>query len=130
VFPPWVLLLHWLAVLFGGAAFLIGYAMRARATPVVMTIAYATMAGVCALETFGYLQHAGRFRDIAVRRTASLRSPMALEYAAYLWSRCCSNCPRCRLDSQMLKQAFTTSCGLRIPGAKMLPYFATRRHPQ
>jgi hypothetical protein len=30
------------------------------------------MAGVCALETFGYLQHAGRFRD------------MALEYAAYL----------------------------------------------
>jgi hypothetical protein len=45
VFPPWVLLLHWLAVLFGGAAFLIGYAMRARATPVVMTIARGLRAG-------------------------------------------------------------------------------------
>ena len=72
LFPPWVLLVHWLAVLFGGVAFLYGYLTRWSLTPLVMALAYAMMAAVCALETFGYLQHPGRFRD------------MALEYAAYV----------------------------------------------
>ena len=55
LFPRPVLWLHWSAVTLGGGLFLYGYTTGWKATPNAMALAYAYMALVCAIETFGYL---------------------------------------------------------------------------
>lgn len=72
LFPPWLQLAQWLTVLATAVVFLLGYALRWRLLPLAMTAGYAAMATVCAVQTFGYLRHDGRFLD------------MTIEYAAYL----------------------------------------------
>lgn len=54
-FPFWVLLLHWGVVLFASVIFIYGYLTRWSKTPQVMTFAYGLMAGVCVIETFGFM---------------------------------------------------------------------------
>lgn len=71
-FPPWLLLVHWLAVLGGSGVFVGGYLARWRHTPGALAIAYALMAAVCVIETFGFLTGTRRF------------VAMALELSAYL----------------------------------------------
>ncbi|HEX5737602.1 MAG TPA: hypothetical protein VFY22_03770 [Hydrogenophaga sp.] len=71
-FPPWLLLVHWLAVFTGAIAFLGGYIARWRATPAAVALAYAFMAVVCVIETFWFLTGVGRF------------VAMALEFATYI----------------------------------------------
>jgi hypothetical protein len=80
--PPWpavsnpelprgVLVVHWVAMLGAGSTFLAGYLTRWPATLRAMVIAYAALASVCAVETFGYLTNESRFVG------------MAVEYATY-----------------------------------------------
>jgi hypothetical protein len=68
--PRGLLLLHWLAVLAAALVFLVGYWWRWEHTPRAMIAAYGLLASICAVETFGYLQHPGRFRDMALEYTA------------------------------------------------------------
>jgi hypothetical protein len=72
LFPPWLQLAQWLVVLAASIVFLLGFALRWPALPWAMVAAYGAMAAVCALQTMAYLQHSGRYLD------------MALEYGAYL----------------------------------------------
>jgi hypothetical protein len=72
LFPPLVLLLQWLFILLAAVTFILGYAFRWRRTPEGMAIAYGAMASLCAVETFWFLQHGGRFLD------------MIIEYLEYL----------------------------------------------
>jgi hypothetical protein len=72
LFPRWLLLVHWLAVLIASFVFLSGYALRWSDTPRAMAPAYSFMAVVCAIETFGFLTHSLRF------------VAMAFEYATYV----------------------------------------------
>jgi hypothetical protein len=72
LFPASIQLAQWLLVLAVASIFILGLAARWRHTPVAMAAGYALMAGLCAVETIGYLKH-------------DLRYPaMALEYAAYI----------------------------------------------
>jgi hypothetical protein len=71
LFPRWLLLLHWLAVLAGSVTFLAGYATRWKGTPVAVAVAYLSMAAVCVLETVWFLT--SPFRFVA----------MAAEFGAY-----------------------------------------------
>ncbi len=71
LFPAEILLAHWLSILTASTIFIFGYFLKWRWTPAAMTFGYAAMAGVCAVETFGYLQHKTKFVD------------MAAEYIAY-----------------------------------------------
>lgn len=71
-FPPWLLLLHWLAILSGSIVFLSGYIARWRATPLALAAAYTFMAVVCVIETFWFLTGIARF------------VAMALEFAVYM----------------------------------------------
>ena len=71
LFPPRLLLVQWISVLVASSGFLIGYWTRWSQTPHFMVLGYSAMASVCALETFGFLEHSGRFLD------------MGLEYLAY-----------------------------------------------
>jgi hypothetical protein len=78
--PPWpavrnpelpvgLLVVHWLAMLGAGSAFLVGYLTRWPATPRVMVAAYAGLAAICAVETFGHLTNESRFVDMGVEYT-------------------------------------------------------------
>ncbi len=71
LFTPVVQLLHWIAIAAGGMTFVAGFVMRWRWLPEAMIACYVLMAAVCAIETFGYLEHPSRFLD------------MALEYVTY-----------------------------------------------
>lgn len=72
LFPQWLLLWHWLAILAASAIFLGGYFRCWPFTPKAMVPAYAMMAAVCVVETFGFLTHPLRF------------VAMALEFSAYI----------------------------------------------
>jgi hypothetical protein len=54
-FPVWVLVIHWESVLFASISFIYGYLAQWSKTPLMMAVAYAMMAMVCAIETFGYM---------------------------------------------------------------------------
>jgi hypothetical protein len=68
--PGGVLVVHWLAMLGAGSVFVIGYLVRWPATPAAMVVAYAVLATVCAVETFGYLTGEFRFLNMAAEYTA------------------------------------------------------------
>jgi hypothetical protein len=72
LFPRWLLLPHWLAVLGASALFLLGYTRRWQKTPALLIPAYAFMAAICAVETFFFLTHSLRY------------VAMVLEYVAYV----------------------------------------------
>lgn len=71
LFPAWLLALQWTVMVAGGALLVVG-ALRGwgQRLPRLMAGAYAAMASVCAIETFGYLQHEGRFVAFALECTA------------------------------------------------------------
>lgn len=72
LFPRWVLLLEWIFFVAAGCLFVIGYVHKWPCTPRLMILAYFALAGLCAFQTWRYLDHEGRFLQ------------MAIEYAEYL----------------------------------------------
>lgn len=72
LFPPAVLFFHWTSVLIAAVLFVSGYLLRWSLLPRLMIAAYGAMALVCAVETFGFMVHDGRY------------VAMAAEYLAYL----------------------------------------------
>lgn len=87
LFPPWLLLLHWSAILFAAALFLCGAATRWPHTPKAMIPAYAYMAVVCVIETFWFLQHPWRYHALAVELVAYVAIPLALHRVPALAAR-------------------------------------------
>jgi hypothetical protein len=71
LFSPPMLVLQWTLVCLAAAVFIAGYLGRWSHTPVAMLCVYATMALVCAYQTFFILTSATRFHA------------MAAEYLAY-----------------------------------------------
>jgi len=78
LFPRWVLLLHWLAVLGAAGVFLGGYFSRWPGTPYAMIPAYAFMAAVCFIETFWFLEHPYRYHAFVVEIILYIAIPLAL----------------------------------------------------
>lgn len=72
-FPNWLLLFHWGSVLFASVSFCYGYLTHWPKTPLYMSVAYALMALVCVVETFGYMTSDSKYLA------------MAAEYAAYIF---------------------------------------------
>jgi hypothetical protein len=72
LFPAWLQLAHWIAILAGGGAFLAGYLLLPRLLLPLLAAAYLAMAAVCAVETLFFLEGSGKYLA------------MAAEYAAYL----------------------------------------------
>jgi len=60
-FPTWVLIIHWSSVLFASVSFLYGYFSQWSKTPQIMAVAYALMALVCIIETFGYMTNKTKY---------------------------------------------------------------------
>lgn len=72
LFPPWMLLAQWLAILPTAIVFLAGYALGWQYMPHALGVGYAAMAGLCAYQTVYLLKHDTRFLA------------MAAEYVAYI----------------------------------------------
>jgi Ni,Fe-hydrogenase I cytochrome b subunit len=70
-FDRGMLFVHWLVILSASVIFLTGYFTRSPHLPAAMTFIYASMALVCALQTFFYLENSSKY------------VAMILEYAAY-----------------------------------------------
>jgi len=87
LFPQWLLLLHWLAVLLAATVLLIGYVTRWPLTPKAMIPAYALMAVVCVIETFWFLTHSLRFVAMALEFCAYIVIPVALHRVPSLVAR-------------------------------------------
>lgn len=71
LFPEWMLLAQWLAILPTAIAFLVGYALGWPYMPHAVTAGYYVMGALCAYQTVFLLQHETRYLA------------MAAEYAAY-----------------------------------------------
>jgi hypothetical protein len=78
LFPRWLLLLHWLAVLAASSVFLYGYLRRWPRTPFLLITAYVFMATVCAVETFFFLTHELRFLAMILEFAAYILIPLSL----------------------------------------------------
>lgn len=71
LFPRDILFMQWALTLAAAALFIVGYVLGWSYTPVAMACVYASMAALCAVETFGYMESDTRFLA------------MGLEYLAY-----------------------------------------------
>jgi hypothetical protein len=61
LFPGDILFMQWTLTLAAACVFIIGYAVRWPHLPVAMACIYASMAALCAVETFGYMENDSRF---------------------------------------------------------------------
>jgi len=64
--PRGLMLVHWLAMLGTGLAFIIAFARWRQHLLAVMAAAYLSLVAICAIETFFYLQNASRYANFAV----------------------------------------------------------------
>lgn len=60
-FPPGTQLIHWILIVSSGAVYLGGYATRWRYTPSAMTVLFAMLATLCAVETFDFMTRPDRY---------------------------------------------------------------------
>ncbi len=64
-FPSGTQFVHWLLITLSGSTFLIGYFSRWRYTPVAMIVMYASLATMCSIQTFDFMENPSRYADFA-----------------------------------------------------------------
>ncbi len=62
-FPTGTQCVHWLVITAAGGTYLLGYGLRWTYTPVAMLALFASLATLCAVETFDFMQNPGRYGD-------------------------------------------------------------------
>ncbi|WP_171179980.1 hypothetical protein [Ruegeria sp. HKCCD8929] len=64
-FPGGTQTVHWVLITLSGATFLAGFFLRWRYTPVAMLVLFASLATMCAIQTFDFLENPDRYRNFA-----------------------------------------------------------------
>ena len=64
-FPNGTQFVHWLLITLSGSTFLAGYFTRWRYTPIAMIVLFASLATLCAVETFDFMENPSRYADFA-----------------------------------------------------------------
>lgn len=64
-FPSGTQFVHWLVITLSGATFLVGYFSRWSYTPIAMIVLFASLATLCAVQTFDFMENEGRYADFA-----------------------------------------------------------------
>ena len=62
-FPAGTQFVHWLLITLSGGTFLIGYFSRWSYTPVAMIVLFASLATMCAIQTFDFMENPSRYAD-------------------------------------------------------------------
>lgn len=60
-FPAGTQLVHWILITSSGGTYLAGYATRWRHTPFAMSVLFAMLATLCAVETFDFMTRPDRY---------------------------------------------------------------------
>lgn len=64
-FPNGTQFVHWLLITLSGGTFLIGYVSRWSFTPIAMLVLFASLATLCAVQTFDFMENPSRYFDYA-----------------------------------------------------------------
>ena len=62
-FPAGTQFVHWTLITLSGATFLAGYVLRWRYTPLAMIVLFASLATLCAVQTFDFMENPSRHWD-------------------------------------------------------------------
>ena len=62
-FPSGTQFIHWLIITLSGATFLVGYFTRWEFTPIAMTVLFSSLATLCAIQTFDFMENPSRYTD-------------------------------------------------------------------
>ncbi len=62
-FPSGTQTLHWILITLSGATFLTSYFLRWSYTPIAMLVLFASLATMCAIQTFDFMENPGRYRS-------------------------------------------------------------------
>ncbi|MEM9476945.1 MAG: hypothetical protein AAGA71_16745 [Pseudomonadota bacterium] len=65
-FPMGMQTVHWLLITATGATYLTGYALRWSYTPIAMLVLFASLATMCAIQTFDMLENPDRYRNFVM----------------------------------------------------------------
>ncbi len=64
-FPAGTQFVHWTLITLSGATFLVGYFSRWSYTPLAMIVLFASLATLCAIQTFDFMENQSRYWDFA-----------------------------------------------------------------
>ena len=64
-FPSGTQFVHWLVITLSGGTFLAGYFTRWSYTPIAMVVLFASLATLCAVQTFDFMENESRYADFA-----------------------------------------------------------------
>lgn len=64
-FPGGTQVVHWILITLSGATFLAGYFLRWRYTPIAMLVLFASLATMCSIQTFDFMENPDRYRNFA-----------------------------------------------------------------
>ena len=64
-FPSGTQFVHWMLITVSGIVFMAGYFSRWSYTPIAMMVIYASLATLCAIETFDFMENPSRYADFA-----------------------------------------------------------------
>lgn len=64
-FPSGTQFVHWLVITLSGGTFLTGYFTRWSYTPIAMVVLFASLATLCAVQTFDFMDNESRYADFA-----------------------------------------------------------------
>ncbi len=62
-FPAGTQFVHWTLITLSGATFLAGYFLRWKYTPLAMVVLFASLATLCAIQTFDFMVRPSRYWD-------------------------------------------------------------------
>ncbi len=62
-FPSGTQFVHWTLITLSGATFLAGYFLRWSYTPLAMIVLFASLATLCAIQTFDFMENPSRYWD-------------------------------------------------------------------
>ncbi len=62
-FPAGTQFVHWTLITLSGATFLTGYFLRWSYTPVAMIVLFSSLATLCAIQTFDFMENPSRYAD-------------------------------------------------------------------
>jgi hypothetical protein len=62
-FPAGTQFVHWTLITLSGGTLLAGYVLRWSCTPVAMIVMFASLATLCAIQTFDFMENPSRYTD-------------------------------------------------------------------
>ena len=64
-FPAGTQFVHWTLITLSGGMYLVGFVTRWRYTPIAMAVLFGSLATMCSIQTFDFMENDSRYTDFA-----------------------------------------------------------------